>query len=77
MAEYGTKRMIINQANTTAESNGRFFNKTNRESECSIMNRFIVFIWTLQRCIWLWHDWVVRPSVCRLLSVRLSSVYRL
>jgi len=42
MAEYGTMplRMIIDQANAAAESNGRFFNKTNRFAQNESANRF-------------------------------------
>jgi len=33
-------RMIIDQANAAAESNGRFFNKTNRFAQFESENRF-------------------------------------
>ena len=33
-------RMIIDQANAVAESNGRFFNKTNRFAQNGSANRF-------------------------------------
>jgi len=42
MAEYGTmpQRMIIDQANAAAESNGRFKKKTNRFAQNESANRF-------------------------------------